>query len=125
MSLDITFYGNNGESPATIECTPEFYERLIHSDFAEIGISHQRKTEIEGEELKYEAIDLNKGKISNRQRLIDFFKEEIVEQSRLMLENLGESPSKEEYQQQSYPVSKLQEILQHLENPKYCYLSKF
>jgi hypothetical protein len=105
MSLDITFYGNNGEAPATIECTEEFYERLIHSDFAEIGISHKRKTEIEGEELEYDAIDLNKGTISHRQRLINFFNLEIVKQSRLMLNNLGESPSKQEYEQQSYPAS--------------------
>lgn len=122
--LDIAFYSENGEPYAQIELSPEFYERLAKSDFSEIGTSHKINIKIDGEEEEIEAISLSKGKITNRQRLIDFFKEEIVEESRKMLKNLGKSPSKDEYQQQTYPLSKLQEILEYLENTQYTYLQK-
>jgi hypothetical protein len=67
---------------------------------------------------------LNKGKITNRQRLIDFFKEEIVEESKKIKTKLGELPSKDEYKQQTYPFFKLIEILTSLENTEFDYLQK-
>lgn len=124
MSLDITFYGKNGEHPVAVDCTQEFYERLAKSDLAEIGKSTKIKQKIEEEEVEIEAIELDAGKITNRQRLIDFFKEEIVEESRNMLKKLGDTPSKDEYEKHTYPLKILQEILENLENKKYCYLAK-
>ncbi len=122
--LDIKFYGQNGQEPATIELAEVFYEWLTKSDFPEIGIPQPRQLTIDGEEDKHDLVDLNKGTISNRQRLIDFFKEEIVQESVTMLENLGDYPSKTEYQEQSYKLRKLQEILKHLENKNYVYLER-
>jgi hypothetical protein len=125
--LDIKLYSKNGESPITIELSDEFYKRLAKSDFSEIGTSHKQQINIEGELDEIEVIDLDKGKITNRKRLMDFFKEEIVEESRAMLEKLGEGdplPSKEEYKEQTYPLRKFQEILKYLENTQYSYLQK-
>lgn len=125
MSLDITFYGKNGEvEPSTIEFSEDFYQKLIESGFPEIGASHKIKIKIDDEETEINAIDLEKGKITNRDRFIDFFKEEIIEQSKNMLQSLGDSPSKEEYQTHSYPLRKFQEILSYLENNKYHYLER-
>jgi hypothetical protein len=128
--LDIKFYSKNGESPITIELSREFYKRLIESGFSEIGISHKKQIniEIEEESEEIEVIDLDKGKITNRKRLMDLFKEEIVEESGIMLEKLGEGdplPSKAEYRQQTYSLRKFQEILKLLENTQYSYLQKF
>ncbi|MDD1428742.1 hypothetical protein MEO94_30750 [Dolichospermum sp. ST_sed9] len=122
--LDIKFYSKNGESPVTIELSDEFYERLAKSDFSEIGQPHKIKIRIDGEEDEIEAINLNKGKITNRQRLIDFFKEEIVEESKQIKTKLPESPTKEEYKQQTYSFFKLIEILTSLENQQFSYLQK-
>ena len=97
--LDITFYGKNGVSPATIEFSNKFYETLIKSDFAEIGKVRELEIVIDEEKSKIEAIDLEKGTITNRQRLIDFLKESIVQESLNMLEKLGDSPSKQEYKE--------------------------
>lgn len=125
MSLDITFYGKNGEvEPLTIELSEDFYEKLIESGFPEIGTSHKIKIKIDDEETEINAIDLEKGKITNRDRFIDFFKEEIIEESKNMLQSLGDSPSKEEYQTHSYPLRKFQEILSYLENNQYQYLKR-
>ncbi|MFM5983699.1 MAG: hypothetical protein ACKO9I_24765 [Sphaerospermopsis kisseleviana] len=125
--LDIKFYSKNGELPITIDFQPEFYERLA-SDFSEIGTSRKQKINIEdGEADDIEVVDLDKGKISNRTRLIDFFKEAIVEESIAMLEKLGEGdtlPSKEEYKQQTYTLRKFQQILKVLENSQYSYLQR-
>lgn len=125
MSLDITFYGKNGEiEPLTIDFNEEFYEKLIQSGFPEIGISHKTELKIDGEKTEIEVVDLEKGKITNRDRFIDFFKEEIIEESKNMLDSLGDSPSKEEYKTHTYPLKKFQEILLSLENTKYIYLQR-
>jgi hypothetical protein len=126
--LNIKFYSKNGESPITIQLSREFYKRLAESDFSEIGISHKKQINIEEEPEEIEVIDLDKGKITNRKRLMDFFKEEIVEESGIMLEKLGEGdplPSKAEYKEQTYSLRKFQEILKLLENTQYSYLQKF
>lgn len=126
--LDIKFYSKNGESPITIELSQEFYKRLIESGFSEIGISHKQSINNEEESEEIEVIDLDKGKITNRKRLMDLFKEEIVEESGIMLEKLGEGdplPSKVEYKEQTYSLRKFQEILKLLENTQYSYLQKF
>jgi hypothetical protein len=125
--LNIKFYSKNGESPITIQLSREFYKRLAESDFSEIGISHKKQINIEEEPEEIEVIDLDKGKITNRKRLMDFFKEEIVEESGIMLEKLGEGdplPSKAEYKEQTYSLRKFQEILKLLENTQYSYLQK-
>jgi len=122
--LDIKFYSKDCESSVMIRLSDELYERLAKSDFSEIGQPHKIKIKIDGEEDEIEAIDLNKGKITNRQRLIDFFKEEIVEESKKIKTKLGELPSKDEYKQQTYPFFKLIEILTSLENTEFDYLQK-
>ena len=122
MSLDLTFYSKNGEAPATIEFSEQFYERLIKSDFAEIGKPHRLEVEIDEEKIEIEAIDLDKGKITNRQRLIDFLKEVIVEEGLNMIEILGDSPAKEEYKAQTSALRTFQEILQYLKNSQYTYI---
>lgn len=126
MTLDITFYQKNTdtESAATIELSEEFYKNLAESDFAEIGKNLKKTIKSDDEEVEIEFIDLDKGTITNRQRLIDFLKAKIIEESRIMLEKLGDSPSKEEYNQHSGDLRKLHEILKHLENPQYQYLAK-
>lgn len=124
MTLDITFYKENTESSATIELSDEFYEKLAKSDFAEIGKTLKKPIKTDDEEVEMEVIDLCKGRITNRQRLIEFCKEEIVQESRIMFEKLGDSPSKEEYNQYSSDLRQLHEILKHLEDSQYHYLAK-
>ena len=151
MSLDITFYSKNGEASDTIEFSEQFYEKLIKSDFLKIGKVRQFEIEIDEEKSTIEAIDLEeineekgkitniqrlidffkeqifnekKGKITNRQRLIDFFKEQIVEESKNMIEKLGDAPSKYEYEKQSYSLKKFHEILASVEDKKHDYLER-
>ncbi len=126
MTLDIAFYKENTvpESEVAIDLFEEFYEKLAKSDFTEIGKNLRKKIKSDDEEVEIEVIDLDKGTITNRQRLIDFLKAKIIEESRTMLEKLGDSPSKEEYNQHSGDLRKLHEILKHLENPQYHYLAK-
>jgi len=126
MTLDIAFYQENtvSESEAMIELSQNLYENLIKSDFVEIGKTLKKTIKSDDEEVEIEVIDLDKGTITNRQRLIDFFKEKIIKESRTMLEKLGNSPSKKEYNQHSSDLRKLHEILKHLEDSQYQYLAK-
>jgi len=126
MTLDIALYKENTapESEATIELSEDLYKNLAESDFAEIGKKLKKTIKSDDEEVEIEVIDLDKGTITNRQRLIDFLKAKIIEESRIMLEKLGDYPSKEEYNQHSSDLRKLHEILKYLENPQYQYLAK-
>ncbi|MBD2546721.1 hypothetical protein [Planktothricoides raciborskii] len=123
MSLDITFYSKNGKAPpATIEFSEQFYERLITSDFAEIGKRHKFQVEVDDEKTEINAIDLDKGIITNRQRFIDLLNVVIAKEALNMLEKLGDSFSKEEYKSQTYDLGKFGEILQCLEDTQYTYI---
>ena len=121
---DITFYNESGKPSAPIELAEDFYKRLATSDFTEIGASHKIKVKVDEEEPEIEAIYLNKGTISNRQRLIDFLTKEICEESKKMIDKLGDVPSTEEYQTQSYALKKFHEILASVEDKKHYYLQR-
>ena len=119
--LDISFYGKNGDPQETIDISDSFYEWLARSEFSEIGASRKISINIDNEQSFLKLVDLNKG---NRHRFKDFLLEAIQQQSETMLKNLGDSPSKEEYQSESYPLRKLQEILKLITNPQYQYLER-
>jgi len=120
--LDISFYGKNGELQEIVEVSESFYEWLARSEFSEIGASRETSINIDNEESLLKLVDLNKG---NRQRFKDFLLEAIQQESEAMLEKLGDSPSKEEYQKESYPLRKLQELLKIITNIQYQYLERY
>ena len=120
--LDISFYGKNGELQEIVEVSESFYEWLARSEFSEIGASRETSINIDNEESLLKLVDLNKG---NRQRFKDFLLEAIQQESEAMLEKLGDYPSKEEYQSESYPLRKLQEIIKVITNTQYQYLERY
>ena len=119
--LDISFYTKNGQSPYSVEITDNFYEWLAKSDFSKIGKSLPRKIEVEGEEEKLFLVQLGK---DTRKKLKAFLLEAISQESDAMLTQLGDSPSKKEYQDATYHLRKLQELRKCVENEKYQYLQR-
>jgi hypothetical protein len=119
--LDISFYTKNGQPPYSIEVTENFYEWLAKSDFSKIGKSVTRKIEVEGEKEKLLLVQL--GKVT-RQKLKAFLLEAISQESDAMLTQLGDSPSKKEYQDATYRLRKLQELRKCVDNEKYLYLQR-
>ncbi|MGB3192421.1 MAG: hypothetical protein WBB43_23690 [Limnoraphis sp.] len=119
--LELAFYSKNDQSPCYIEVPEDLYEWLIHSEFSKIGKSVPRKIKIDGEEETLPVVQLGKG---NRKKLRNFFVEVIVEDDYKMLKELGDSPSKQEYQAATSHLKKLQEIRKLLENENYQYLQR-
>lgn len=119
--LDMSFYTKNDQPPYIVEVADNFYEWLAKSDFSKIGKSCTRKIKIEGEEEKLPLVLLGK---KNRQKLRTFLLEEISKESDVMLTKLGDSPSKKEYQDASYHLSKLLELRKCVENEEYQYLQR-
>jgi len=119
--LDISFYTKNGEPPYSVEVTENFYKWLAKSDFSQIGKSVPRKIKVEGEEEKLPLVELGKG---NRKKLIIFFREAIIGETKAVFTQLGDSPSKKEYQEGTYRLRMLLELLECLENEKYEYLQR-
>lgn len=122
--LDITFYGDAATEPHVIEFSTRFFERLAQSDFAEIGSSQEIVLSVEGDDYPLQVVPLEKGLISNRQRFREFFKEWITHESAMMLLQLGDAPTKREYQAASYGLRKLHELLNCVEDRSYLYLER-
>jgi hypothetical protein len=119
--LDISFYTRNGHPPSTVEVAKEFLLWLAESDFYKIGKSVTRKIKVEGEEEKLPLVQLGK---DTRRKLRAFLLEAISQESDAMLNKLGDSPSKKEYQEATYRLRKLQELRKCVENEKYQYLQR-
>jgi len=125
MTLDISLYGKNGDPSHTIDISEDFAKWLAESDFYEIGASRETEIEIDDESERLKLIDLNKGSITNRERLKDFLEKEIVKESGEMLNKWGTNPpNKQEYKEFSYRLRKLHELVECLENKQYQYLER-
>ena len=118
--LDISFYGE-GIEPNSIDMKTEFFEWLAHTNFARIGKSHPTQINIEGENAELPLIKLDP---ENRQLLKYFLRDAIILESEKILENLGDAPSKEDYQKLTYPLKKLHELRRCVENETYQYLQR-
>lgn len=119
--LDISFYTINGQSPHSVEIPEDIYKWLAESDFSKIGKSVIRKIQIDGEEEKLPLVKLGR---DNRRKLRFFFVEAINQESDAMITQLGDSPSKQEYQEATYRLRKLQELRKCVENENYQYLQR-
>ena len=56
--------------------------------------------------------------------VITIFDMVSVEESKNMIEKLGDAPSKDEYETQSYSLKKFHEILAYVEDKKHDYLQR-
>jgi hypothetical protein len=119
--LDIIFYSSNELSPYYVELSEDIFEWLAKSEFAKIGKSVTRKMLIDGEEEKLPLVKLSK---YNRKKLKDFFCDAITRESDAVLKQLGESPSKQEYQDATYRLRKFLELLNFIEDENYAYLQR-
>lgn len=120
--FNISFYAANGEPSDSIRITESIYGWLAKSQFAKIGISIDTQLHLDGEDMILPVVELSQ---DIRQKLRDFFRDQIISESGAILTKLGDFPSKEEYQQETYFIRKLLELLKCIENPNYQYLQRF
>lgn len=120
--LDISFYTANGKPPYIVEVAKDFLVWLSGTEFFNIGKSVTKKIfYVEGEEEKLPLVRLSK---NNRRKLRNFLLEAITQESDAVLTQLGDSPSKQEYQGITYRLKKLQELRKCVENENYQYLQR-
>jgi hypothetical protein len=122
--LDISLYSTIGKPPLTIDVSESFYQWLIQSDFAEIGIARPQPIRLDDETVELEVVDLEKGSVSNRQRFREFLLEVIAQESSMMLQQLGESPSQEKYKRCTYKLRRLQQLRLGIEDKSYQFLQR-
>lgn len=120
--LDITFYSQDKQEAEVIEVSEEFYQWLARSDFSRIGKSEVKEMKVDGEPVEVSIIQLEG---MNRRKLSDFFRDAIVQQTDEMLDKLGNSPSKQEYQEATYRLLMLQKLRKQIENEQYKYLQRY
>ncbi|MCT7981707.1 hypothetical protein NG796_00210 [Laspinema sp. A4] len=93
---------------------------MAHTNFSRIGKSDPTVIEIE----EKEELLLIKLDPENSQLLKYFLRDAIILESEKIIENLGETPSKEDYQKLTYPLKKLHELRRCVENETYQYLQR-
>jgi len=122
--LDISLYSMIGKPPITIDVSESFYQWLIQSDFAEIGVARPHSIKLDDETVELDVVDLEKGNVSNRQRFREFLLEVIAQESSMMLQQLGEAPSQEKYQHWTYKLRRLQQLRLGIEDKSYQFLQR-
>lgn len=122
--LDISLYSTSEKAPLTIDVTESFYQWLLQSDFAEIGVARPQLISLDGETVELEVVDLEKGNVSNRQRFREFLLEVIAQEANAMLQQLGEAPSPEKYQLCTYKLKRLQQLRFGIEDKDYQFLQR-
>jgi hypothetical protein len=120
--LDITFYSEDKEEAEVIEVSEEFYQWLARSEFSRIGKSEIKEMKVDGEPVEFPVIQLEG---MNRRKLSDFFRDAIVQETDEMLDKLGSSPSKEEYQEATYRLLLLQRLRKQVENEQLKYFQRY
>ena len=123
--LDISFYtanGVNGAESETVDVGETFYEWLARSEFSKIGgLSIDTEIYIDEENVILPLVELNQ---DIRQQFKKFFSEAIVSESDAVLTKLGDYPNKEQYQEETYRLRKLLELLKCVDNENYQYLQR-
>ncbi|MGB0563546.1 MAG: hypothetical protein ACPGVO_17340 [Spirulinaceae cyanobacterium] len=122
--LDITFYPHSNQEPCYVQMATELMLWLAQSEFTEIGTDAPTHLTIDGEAAQLPLVKLGMGELSNRRRFRDFFLEMVRRESDVVLTQLGDAPTKDEYQQVTYRLRKFLELLKCIENEKYQYLQR-
>ncbi len=122
--LDISLYSTIGKPPITIDVSESFYQWLIQRDFTEIGVARPHPIKLDDETVELDVVDLEKGNVSNRQRFREFLLEVIAQEACIMLQQLGESPSQEKYQNGTYKLRRLQQLRLGIEDKNYQFLQR-
>ena len=118
--LDIAFYTDDGKSEV-VELSEGFCEWLVGSYFYKIGKSEPKRMKIDEEFYEIEVIHLEG---SNRRKLSRFLRDEIVQESASVLEEVGDFPAKHFYQDATSKLRKLQEMRKYVEDEGYKYLER-
>lgn len=120
--FDISFYAAKGEPSDSVKITALTYEWLARSEFSKIGgLSIDTEIYIDEENVILHLVELNQ---DIRQQFKKFFSEAIVSESDAVLTKLGDYPSKEQYQEETYRLRKLLELLKCVDNENYQYLQR-
>lgn len=122
--LEIAFYSSENRTPCTVEVAENFLRWLAESDFMEIGVEHPTELDIDGENVKLELVNLGLGNNSNRKRFRDFLLEAIAVESDVVLSQMADAATKDEYRAIVYKLSKLQQLRKCMENEQYQYLQR-
>ncbi|MEJ1931526.1 hypothetical protein WDZ92_14845 [Nostoc sp. NIES-2111] len=117
--LDIVFYSQDKTTIGGVDVSEDFYEWLEKSDFSKIAKPQEIEMKPDGEAVKTSVILLEGG---NRRKLSDFFRDVIVQESDDVLNKLGSSPSKQEYEDATYRLKQLQILRKLVEDEKSKYL---
>jgi hypothetical protein len=122
--LDLTFYPKNSQDnlePYSVDVPEDLYEFLARSEFSKIGQSVFTNIEVNNEEQNLLLVELT---TENREKMRIFFLEKIAIESEDLVKKLGDSPSKQEYQQLANRLEVLQELRKCIENQHFSYLQR-
>lgn len=115
--FNISFYSANGEPSDSVRITAATYEWLAKSAFSKIGgESIETKIYLDEENVILPLVELNQ---DTRQQFKKIFSEAIISESDAVLTKLGDYHSKEEYQEGTYRLRKMLELLKSVENENY------
>ena len=120
--LSIDFLSKNGQDSGSVDVSEDLFEWLAKSEYSKIGGgSIATQFQLDGEDVTLEVVVLTD---ETRKRFIEFFNEAIANETSAILERLGDRPSTQEYQEATYRVKTLCQLLDCVKNENYLYLQR-
>ncbi|GGY48699.1 hypothetical protein GCM10011297_22160 [Bacterioplanes sanyensis] len=99
----------------------EFFLRLSNSEFSKLGVSVKKVVKVDGESVDFKLCDLSP---FIRDSIVRFLEELLVDVVTESLDRLGESPSKDEFEEYTYDLKELTRFIRTLRIARYTYLKR-
>ncbi|GAB7222840.1 hypothetical protein VoSk93_20560 [Vibrio owensii] len=99
----------------------EFFLRLSKSEFSKLGVSVKKVVKVDGESVEFKLCDLSP---FIRHSIVRFLEELLVDVVTESLDSLGESPSKDEFEEYTYDLKELIRFIRTLRIARYTHLKR-
>ncbi|MDG2642660.1 hypothetical protein P7M58_24385 [Vibrio parahaemolyticus] len=99
----------------------EFFLRLSKSEFSKLGVSVKKVVKVDGESVDFKLCDLSP---FIRDSIVRFLEELLVDVVTESLDSLGESPSKDEFEEYTYDLKELTRFIRTLRIARYTHLKR-
>lgn len=123
MNIQTYVVDKNGKILETqvFDFSDNIFLHLAKSEFSKIGSSAKTTVVIDEENVELELVQLSP---FVRQALAGYLKDYLVDLLKEYLEKMGSSPSKSEYQEYTFNLKVIPNLIRCIENVKYTHLNR-
>lgn len=123
MNIELLELSSDGDmvKSEVFDFSPDFFIRLSKSDFSKLGISKKKKVSIDGENIELKLCEFSP---FIRNSIVSFLEVLLVDVVTESMNNLGLSPSKNEFEEYTYDLKELARFITSIRITSYSHLNR-